>query len=59
MKNYRSEQVTKYLLRYMYRGGRKFRNIKLDRRKFKLWLKQQREFKEWLEQQIKREEDEG
>ena len=38
MKNYRAEQVTKYLLRYMHRGGRKFKKLKLDRRKFKEWL---------------------
>lgn len=48
MKQYRAEQVTKYLLRYTH----------CDRRKFKEWLKEQREFKEWLEQQIKREDDE-
>ena len=48
MKNYRAEQVTKYLLRYTH----------CDRRKFKEWLKEQRKFKEWLEQQIKRKEDE-
>ena len=40
MKNYRAEQVTKYLLRYIHRGGRKFKRFKLDRRKFKEWLKQ-------------------
>ena len=39
MKNYRAEQVTKYLLRFMHRGGRKFKRFKLDRRKFKEWQK--------------------
>lgn len=40
MKQYRSEQIAKHMLRYMSRGGRVFRNIKFNRKRFKLWLRE-------------------
>ena len=41
MKYYRAEQIAKYLIRSMHRGGRKFKRFKLDRQKFKKWLREE------------------